>query len=141
MTDTDDAPLSPEEQARHQADLDAAALFRKLRTWFRADREASSEWRAEAREDFDFVAGHQWSAQDEAALREQGRPPISFNRILPVIRAVAGSEVSTRQDIQYLPRQIGDAALNEVLTEASRYLADEADAEDEESDAFIDAVT
>ena len=53
MTDTDDAPLSPEEQARHQADLDAAALFRKLRTWFRADREASSEWRAEAREDFE----------------------------------------------------------------------------------------
>ncbi len=73
-------------------------------------------------------------------MKEQGRPPITFNRVLPVIKAVAGSEVSTRQDIQYLPREVGDAALNEVLTEASRYLADEADAEDEESDAFVDAV-
>ncbi|MET3483124.1 portal protein [Methylobacterium sp. 1973] len=139
MTETDapaDEAVSPEEQEQ----LDRDALFRKLRAWFRADRDASSTWRANAREDFDFVAGHQWSAADEAVLKEQGRPPITFNRVLPVIKAVAGSEVSTRQDIQYLPREVGDAALNEVLTEASRYLADEADAEDEESDAFVDAV-
>lgn len=138
MTDIeapDDAP-SPEEEAH----ADREALFRKLKAWFRADRDASAHWRREAREDFDFVAGHQWEERDLAVLKEQGRPPITFNRILPVIRAVAGSEVNTRQDIQYLPRQIGDAALNEVLTEASRYLADEADAEDEESDAFVDAV-
>ncbi|MEG9528213.1 MAG: hypothetical protein MIL41_21005 [Hyphomicrobiales bacterium] len=136
----DDAPadeaVSPEEQAH--ADRDA--LFLKLRAWFRADRDASSEWRREAKTDFDFVANRQWDERDLAVLKEQGRPPITFNRVLPVIKAVAGSEVSTRQDIQYLPREVGDAALNEVLTEASRYLADEADAEDEESDAFVDAV-
>jgi hypothetical protein len=139
VTDTDapaDEAVTPEEQAA----LDREALLRKLKTWFRADRDASAHWRREAREDFDFVAGHQWSAEDEAVLKEQKRPPITFNRVLPVIKAVAGSEVSTRQDIQYLPREAGDAALNEVLTEASRYLADEADAEDEESDAFVDAV-
>lgn len=139
MTDTDvpdEGALSPDEQAH----LDREALLRKLKTWFRADRDASAHWRREAREDFDFVAGHQWSAADEAVLKEQGRPPITFNRVLPVIKAIAGSEVNTRQDIQYLPREVGDAALNEVLTQASRYLADEADAEDEESDAFVDAV-
>lgn len=133
-TDADREPMSAEEKAG----LDRAALLRKLKAWFKADREASSRWRAEAREDFDFVAGHQWSPEDEAVLREQGRPPITFNRILPVIKAVAGSEVTSRQDIQYLPREVGDGALNEVLTEGSRYLANEAEAEDEESDAFVD---
>ena len=136
----DDAPAGEAATPEEQAHLDREALFRKLRAWFRADRDASSAWRADARLDFDFVAGHQWDERDLAVLKEQGRPPITFNRVLPVIKAVAGSEVSTRQDIQYLPREVGDAALNEVLTEASRYLADEADAEDEESDAFVDAV-
>jgi hypothetical protein len=63
---------------------------------------------------------------------------VTFNRLLPVIKAVAGSEVNARQDIQFLPREVGDAAVNELLTEASRYLANEAEAEDEESDAFVD---
>ena len=94
MTDLDadrDAAPGDEADARGQGDLDREALFRKLRGWFRADRDASSEWRREAREDFDFVASRQWSAEDEAVLREQGRPPITFNRVLPVIKAVAGS--------------------------------------------------
>ena len=133
-TDADREPMGDEEKAG----LDRAALLRKLKAWFRADRDASSPWRREAREDFDFTAGKQWSPEDEAVLREQGRPPITFNRVLPVIKAVAGSEVSSRQDIQYLPREVGDGALNEVLTEGSRYLANEAEAEDEESDAFCD---
>ena len=137
MTDSDDR-ADPERTPEEQASLDRDALLRKLRGWYRADRDASSKWREDAKEDYDFVAGRQWSAQDEAALREQGRPPVTFNRLLPVIKAAAGSEVNARQDIQYLPREIGDAAKNELLTEAGRYLSDEAEAEDEESDAFVD---
>lgn len=138
MTGTDETVGADAPENMDPAGLDREALFRKLRGWYRADREASSKWRSEAREDFDFVAGHQWSASDEAILREQGRAPVTFNRVLPVIKAVAGSEVNSRQDIQYLPREVGDGAVNEVLTASSRYLADAADAEDEESDAFVD---
>ena len=136
MSDTD-ADLD----AVVKAAADRDALYLKLKGWYRVDREASARWRREAKLDVDFVAGEQWDPADLAVLREQGRPPVTFNRILPVIKAVAGSEVNSRQDIQYLPREIGDAALNEVLTEAGRYLAQEADAEDEESDAFVDLAT
>ncbi|MGV7034855.1 portal protein [Methylobacterium symbioticum] len=137
MTD-DDARAETERTPEEMAALDREALFRKLRGWYRVDRDASSKWRQDAREDYDFVAGRQWSPEDEALLREQKRPPVTFNRLLPVIKAVAGSEVNARQDIQFLPREVGDAAVNELLTEASRYLANEAEAEDEESDAFVD---
>ena len=137
MTDSD-GHADPERSPEEKAALERDALMRKLRGWHRTDRDASSKWREDAKEDYDFVAGRQWSAQDEAALREQGRPPVTFNRLLPVIKAVAGSEVNARQDIQYLPREVGDANVNELLTEAGRYLSDEAEAEDEESDAFVD---
>lgn len=137
MTDSDER-ADPERSPEEKAALERDALMRKLRGWHRTDRDASSKWREDAKEDYDFVAGRQWSAQDEAALREQGRPPVTFNRLLPVIKAVAGSEVNARQDIQYLPREVGDANINELLTEAGRYLSDEAEAEDEESDAFVD---
>ncbi|MEN3234724.1 portal protein [Methylobacterium ajmalii] len=136
-TETDqDAP-----GAEERAALDRDALMRKLKGWYKVDRDASSKWRTEATKDYEFAAGHQWSDQDLAILREQGRPPVTFNRILPVLKAVCGSEVNSRQDIQFLPREIGDSALNEVLTEASRYLAQESGAEDEESDAFCDLAT
>ncbi|TXN38989.1 hypothetical protein FV232_00890 [Methylobacterium sp. WL30] len=138
MSDIDDDAGADARSPEEQADLDREARFRKLKAWYRTDRDASSAWRADARIDFDMVAGHQWASEDEAALREQGRPPITFNRVLPIIKAVAGAEVNARLDIQYLPREVGDAALNELLTEGSRYLADEAEAEDEESDAFVD---
>jgi hypothetical protein len=141
MDDDDGVSLNDDEQAERDARLADEMLFRRLKAWFRADRDASAKWRQEAREDYDFAAGHQWSEEDKQILRDQGRPPITFNRIGPVLKAVAGSEVNTRQDIQYLPREIGDASLNEVLTEAGRYLADEAEAEDEESDAFVDCAT
>ena len=136
-TETDQDALGAEERAA----LDRDALMRKLKAWYKVDRDASSKWRQEATKDYEFAAGHQWSDQDLAILREQGRPPVTFNRILPVLKAVCGSEVNSRQDIQFLPREIGDSALNEVLTEASRYLAQESGAEDEESDAFCDLAT
>ena len=104
-----------------------------------ADR-AQGAWREEARECYAFVAGDQWRPEDKARLEKMMRAPVVFNRIAPMIDAVAGSEVNNRQTVQYIPRQVGDRGLNEVLTGAADYIRDNCDAEDEESDAFLDAV-
>lgn len=98
------------------------------------------KWRAEAKEDFSFVSGDQWADEDKMFLDRQGRPAVVFNRIAPMIDAVAGSEVQNRQEVRYIPREVGDAAVNEAFTAAAKYFRDLCDAEDEESSAFYDCL-
>jgi len=107
---------------------------------FKTARDHQSKWRQEAREDYDFYSGDQWDEQDKAILRDQLRPEITFNRVGPVIDSVVGAEISNRQEVRFIPREIGDAGVNELLTAAAHWVRDNCDAEDEESDAFMDAV-
>jgi hypothetical protein len=97
------------------------------------------QWCADAREDFAFVAGHQWSEDDASQMDQALRPRTTFNNIAPVADAIAGHEVSNRQEVSYLPRQVGAAGVNEVLTAAAEWIREVCDAEHEESDAFYDA--
>lgn len=98
------------------------------------------KWRENAREDYDFVAGNQWSQEDIDKLTGEMRPVITFNRVGPIVDAVSGQEINNRQEVKYFPRQIGKAGVNEVLTAAAEWVRDECDAGDEESEAFLDAV-
>ena len=97
------------------------------------------QWRADAREDFAFTAGHQWSEEDASHMDEALRPRTTFNTIAPVADAIAGHEVSNRQEVSYLPRQLGASGVSEVLTAAAEWVREECDAEHEESEAFYDA--
>lgn len=101
---------------------------------------AQSEWRDEVRDNYAMVAGDQWSTEDAAALEAQNRIPVVFNRLGTIIDAVSGSEVNNRQEVRYIPREIGDVAENEILTSAAQWVRDNCDAEDEESDAFVDVL-
>lgn len=132
MDDDRDKPLSA---------LDETALYVQLKEWFAADFEHSSAWRKGAKDDFDFVAGDQWSPKDKAALDDQNRPVITFNRTLSIIKAVAGIEINGRHETVFLPRSTTPGAIkaNEILTAASQWMADGCDAEDEQSEAFQDA--
>lgn len=102
-------------------------------------KSAREEWLVEAKECFDFVAGDQWSDEDRKALADQMRPAVTFNRCGPVIDVVAGLEVSNRQEVQYLPREMDDSGAGEIWTGAAKWVRDECNAEDEESEAFVDA--
>src|ERR1700761_5325714 len=90
--------------------------FRSLKTNILADLDASSKWRKQATEDLGFVSGDQLTTEDKEVLDEQGRPHIIFNRTETIIRAIAGMEINGRHEIQFIPRNTEDTALNEALT-------------------------
>lgn len=116
-------------------------LFLRLKEWFKASADHWDQWRVEAKEDFGFRSGDQWTAEEQKVLRDQMRPIVTFNRIDPVIDAVAGTEVGNRQEVSYIPRTEGDVQVNEVFTSAAKWFREQCDAEDEESDAFQDTLT
>jgi hypothetical protein len=138
-----DAESAAEEaaDAARPSTLDPIEQLRVFKADFREDSSHSATWRTTARDEFAFLAGEQWTPDEKAQLKEALRPEIVFNRSITIIKAVAGFEINGRHEIQYLPRTLDDAAVNEVLTGASKWMADECDGEDEESEAFQDALT
>ena len=112
--------------------------------WFNSELKTAKshciDWRKQAEESYDFFASDQWTTEDKNILEEKGRLPIVFNRVARTINAVSGLEVQNRQEVRYIPREIGDAGVNEVLTSAAKWVRDNCDAEDEESEAFQDTL-
>lgn len=131
----DDYQTTGEETAGKYDDL-----CRRLKGWYQKDIVRVQDWRKEAKESFQFFAGEQWSEEDKNTLREKNRVPVVFNRIAPIVNAVVGSEINNRREVQYIPREVGDAQANEILTSAGEWFRDQTGAEDEESDAFEDTV-
>ncbi len=136
----DDGPQTDQSAApgneMRPSGLDKSEAMRVFKAWFKGDERHSKDWRVQAKTDFDFIAGDQWSEKDQALLKDQNRSPIVFNRSLTIIKAVAGMEINGRHEIAYLPRKLEDSAIDETLTGASKWMADECDGEDEESEAF-----
>lgn len=115
--------------------------------WFRADLRHANEWREEAKLDFAFRDGHQWSEREMAQLSDQGRFPNTFNRIGSIVDAVSGQEISNRQEVRFIPRVSGppeaggDNLASELLTSAALWFRDRADADENDSEAFRDTIT
>lgn len=128
-----------ENDAAASDDNPDVAEFQRLKRMVIEGHRARSDWRKEAVRAFDFVAGWQWSEEDKRILDEQKRPAVTFNRTAPIIKAVCGLEVNNRQGVVFLPRKLGDQGKNEVYTSAAKWMRDECDAADEESEAFRDA--
>lgn len=115
-------------------------LLKEIKDNFKEAKKHSANWRTEARENYDFKAGNQWSEADKAKLEEEGRPTVTFNRMGPYFDAVTGTEINNRQEIKYLPRTVGDSKKNEILTQSVKWALEGTDAQFAESDAFEDVL-
>ena len=114
------------------------ADFEQLKKWVQMDWGAQKKFREDAEEEYNFVDGHQWTDSEEQDLEANSRLPITFNRVAPIIASVEGSEINNRTEVRFIPREIGDAKPNEVLTAGAQWFRDQAGAEDDESTAFRD---
>jgi len=117
-----------------------AKIVKKVHTWFNDAQKKTRKWRLGAQEDYEFYAGDQWSEDDVTHLERNDRPVITFNRVAPVIDSISGSERNNRQEVKYLPRESNDGQVTEMFSAAGKWVRDESDAEDEESEAFVDCV-
>lgn len=111
-----------------------------FRDWYRMDRDKAVDWRTEATEDFDFVAGRQFTDEELKLLKSKKRPVVVFNRVGPVVDAVTGYEVGNRREVRYIPREMGDVQANEVLTSAGQWFNDAAQGDYVRSAVFADTV-
>lgn len=102
--------------------------------------EHSKEWREEAKELYEFNVGRQWDAEDEAKLKEQSRPMVTFNLMQKFLDAVTGLQINNRQEIRCFPRQMGAVKINELATGALAWNRDQCEAEYEETDAGADCL-
>ncbi len=127
-----------EEAEDHQGDRESE-LLDMFAKWDRECGNHWGDWRREARRLFGMVAGvDQWSAEDKARLADLERLAPVFNEMGPIIDAVSGAEIMDRQQVGYYPREVGDAAVNELLTKGAEWIRDRCHADQEETEAFRD---
>lgn len=115
-------------------------ILKRLKQDFKAAEDMSGPWRQEAIELFDLVAGNQWSEVDKLRLQEQMRPALTFNLMAKYIDAVCGIQIGNRMDMKYVPREMGDVKLNEIVTLAAEWARDLCSAYAEESEAWRDMI-
>ena len=118
---------------------DDAELLSWVKNCIGEGKTARNRWLTSAKEDYEFEAGRQWDAKDAKDLDTDGRPVVTFNRIVRVLNAITGLEIQNRQEVVYIPREISDGPFNRMLTDTAAYVRECCDAEDEESEAFRDA--
>jgi hypothetical protein len=99
-----------------------------------------SDWRTEARELYDLMAGHQWNKEDEARMKDELRPMVTFNVAGKYMDAVVGLQINNRQQTTFLSRRVGTAQTSELMTGAVEWARDLCNQADEETDSFYDCI-
>ena len=132
----DDQPTPAEGGGREDYD----ALLKRFDDWDVALTGHWSQWIDNARLWYGFVAGDQWT-DSEIAMMEEGRKiPVTFNLIGPVVDAVQGAEIGNRQQAMFYPREVGDTAISDVLTQGADYVSQQCNGDQEDSEAFWDTL-
>lgn len=97
-------------------------------------------WRREAIENYEFVSNNQWTPQDRALLREEEKPCLTFNHILPIINLLSGMERQNRADVKAFPRKGGTRIIADAFTSLAKHSIDLCHGETEQSMQFVDGI-
>jgi hypothetical protein len=97
------------------------------------------KWQQEARDDFKFRDGDQWTEDEKQILEEELRPVLTFNLTKSSIDLIMGMNEDNRIIHRASPTEPTDAFLCEVLNDLSDYTASTQDFEEEEDGALESA--
>lgn len=111
----------------------------KIIDWWCQARDAQSLNRIEQALDHDYYDGLQWSDEDRLVLQQRGQAALVFNKIMPTVNWVCGTEKKTRIDYRVVPRGPEDTEPAEAKTKLLKYLSDVNRTGFHRSQAFQDA--
>jgi len=98
-----------------------------------------TKWQQEARDDFKFRNGDQWSDEERQILEEELRPVLTFNLTKSSIDLIMGMNEDNRIVHRASPTEPSDAFLCEVLNDLSDFTKETEDFEEEEDGALESA--
>ena len=110
----------------------------RCRKWFQSAVDSGQRWREEAKEDYEFMAGKQWTDKELETFHNTGRPTITINRIKPLLNILSGYQRLNRYDIDFLGRTNDDVELCQVRRGITKYVMDRCDYDTVESQVFMD---
>lgn len=119
-------------------ELEDADLAKKVSGYHKTAKDASSKWREGAKEDFNFQAGHQWDESDVQKLENEHRPYLTFNRCDVLIASIQGLEANQRNEVKFNPREKGDTALSDAISQVIDWCRTYAEIDNEEAQVFHD---
>jgi hypothetical protein len=99
-----------------------------------------NKWQMEAREDFQFRDGKQWTDEEMDILREELRPVLTFNLTKASVDLIMGMNQDNKITHRASPFEPSDAFLCEVLNDLSDFYIQSNDFELEEDGAFESAI-
>lgn len=79
-------------------------------------------WKKEAKEDYEFALGEQWTEDEKETLKAQGRPANTYNKIEPLLDLVGGYERENSARIKISPEGGEDKTFSEVMDMALKQL-------------------
>jgi hypothetical protein len=115
------------------------AKLKKAKEYFVRAVDADVKWQKEAREDFKFRDGDQWSQEEKQILEEELRPILTFNLTKSSIDLIMGMNEDNRIIHRASPVEVTDGFLAEVLNDVSDFIIESEDFEGEEDSALESA--
>lgn len=103
---------------------------------------AQQKWAEKAAKGYDYVEGRQWTEQQLAKMMQQGRVPLTLNKIAPLVRLVAGYQSNNRTDIAFIPGNDGYSSeqISEILSNLSKHESDRNALTWTDAEVFLDGI-
>lgn len=95
-----------------------------LKRQFEEARSLTAQARTESLIDQDYYDGHQWTAEERAALQARKQPDIVINRTRVAVNGILGVVQRGKSDPRAFPRTPEDEDVSDVATDVLRYIAD-----------------
>lgn len=120
---------------------DWGVVYRMLDRYERAAR-AHDKWARTAKDCVEHFEGKQWRQEDLQKLMSEGRPPLTLNKIRPLVNLVVGYHLQNRTDIRYMEGwdATGTAQVADALNKIGKQIAERSQAAFIDAEVFLDGL-